>query len=204
MGRAGRRSSRFIVAAGVVLSLVAAACSSDDDASSPTSDAVTTTEAADAGGVDTTEPAPTMTEDRAYYILPPGNYGGLPVNDNSLDQLPLYDGLTPLRGGITDADIDELFLAADFEPVGATTEEPTGRPGTTILYDSFGVPHITGETREDLAFGAGWVTAATARCCSNSAVARHASPWPTYQASMPSHSSRAARRSSRAQQPSSS
>jgi len=112
-----------------------------------------------AGGGDTTEPAPTITEDRAYYILPPGNYGGLPVNDNSLDQLPLYDGLTPLRGDITDADIDELFLAADFEPVGDTTEEPTGRPGTTILYDSFGVPHITGETREDLAFGAGWVTA---------------------------------------------
>ena len=154
-----------MVAVGVVLALVAAACSSDDDASSPTSDAVTTTEspttteAADAGGVDTTEPASTITEDRAYYILPPGNYGGLPVNDNSLDQLPLYDSLTPLRGDITDADIDELFLAADFEPVGATTEEPTGRPGTTILYDSFGVPHITGETREDLAFGAGWVTA---------------------------------------------
>ena len=165
MGRAGRHSSRFLVAAGVVLSLVAAACSSDDETSSPTSDAVTTTEsstiteAADAGGVDTTEPAPTITEDRAYYILPPGNYGGLPVNDNSLDQLPLYDGLTPLRGDITDADIDDHFLAADFEPVGVTTEERTGRPGTTILYDSFGVPHITGQTRDDLAFGAGWVTA---------------------------------------------
>jgi acyl-homoserine lactone acylase PvdQ len=155
--------------AGVTLSLVAASCSSNDDASPtstpPTSDAATTTEspttteAADGGGVDTTEAVPTITDDRAYYILPPGNYGGLPVNDNSLDQLALYDDLTPLRGDVTDADIDELFLAADFEPVGATTEEPTGRPGTTILYDSFGVPHITGETREDLAFGAGWVTA---------------------------------------------
>ena len=28
----------------------------------------------------------------------------------------------------------------------------------TILYDEFGVAHITGETREDMAFGAGWVT----------------------------------------------
>lgn len=98
-------------------------------------------------------------EDRAYYILPPGNYGGTPTTDESLDQLPLYDGLTPLRGDITDADIEEFFLPADFEPVGATTEEPTGRDGTTIIYDDFGVPHITGETREDLAFGAGWVTA---------------------------------------------
>jgi acyl-homoserine lactone acylase PvdQ len=143
-----------------------AACSSDDDASSPTSAPATTTDAAtpttdptDEPATDTTEAAPTITEDRAYYILPPGNYGGLPVNDNSLDQLPLYDGLTPLRADITDADIDELFLTADFEPIGETTDEPTGRDGTTITYDSFGIPHITGETREDVAFGAGWVTA---------------------------------------------
>ncbi len=47
--------------------------------------------------------------DRAYYILPPGNFGGLPTTVNSLDQLPLYDGLTPLRGNVTDADIDRLY-----------------------------------------------------------------------------------------------
>jgi acyl-homoserine lactone acylase PvdQ len=98
-------------------------------------------------------------EDRAYYVLPPGNYGGLPTTDESRDQLPLYDGLTPLRGDVTDADIDAHFLPEDFAPVGATVEEPTGRPGTTILYDEFGVPHISGETREDVAFGTGWVTA---------------------------------------------
>ncbi|GAB5453241.1 MAG: penicillin acylase family protein [Halioglobus sp.] len=97
--------------------------------------------------------------DRAYYILPPGNYGGLPTTENSLDQLPLYDGLTPLRGNVTDADIEALFLPEDFAPVGETREEVTGRPGLTILYDSFGIPHITGETRADVAFGAGWVTA---------------------------------------------
>jgi acyl-homoserine lactone acylase PvdQ len=101
------------------------------------------------------EPAPLV--DRAYYILPPGNYGGLPTNQNSLDQLPLYDGLTPLRGNVTDADIERLFLPNDFQPIGETVEEPTGRQGTTILYDEFGVAHITGETRADLAFGAGWV-----------------------------------------------
>jgi len=95
--------------------------------------------------------------DRAYYILPPGNFGGLPTTVNSLDQLPLYDGLTPLRGNVTDADIDRLYLPEDFKPIGETTEEPTGRTGTTVLYDEFGVAHITGETREDMAFGAGWV-----------------------------------------------
>lgn len=108
---------------------------------------------------DAAEEPPAVTEDRAFYILPPGNYGGLPTNDDSFDQLDLYDGLTPLRGDVTDADIEEFFLPADFRPIGEPVEEPTGRDGTTILYDDFGVPHITGETRDDLAFGAGWVTA---------------------------------------------
>jgi acyl-homoserine lactone acylase PvdQ len=103
-------------------------------------------------------PSGPIAEDRAYYILPPGNYGGLPTTQNSLDQLPLYDALTPLRGDVTDEDIEQLFLPEDFQPVGETFEEPTGRPGTTIIYDEFGIAHITGETREDMAFGSGWVT----------------------------------------------
>ena len=78
---------------------------------------------------------PPVPGDRARYILPPGNYGGLPTTANSLDQLPLYDALTPLRGNVTDADIDQLFLPEDFKPIGATREEPTRRPGTKILYD---------------------------------------------------------------------
>ncbi|MDZ7785341.1 MAG: penicillin acylase family protein [Halioglobus sp.] len=110
-------------------------------------------------GSDSGLPTTAPLEDRAFYILPPGNFGGIPTTENSLDQLPLYDGLTPLRGDVTDEDIEELFLPEDFQPVGETVEEPTGRPGTRILYDEFGVPHITGQTREDLAFGAGWVTA---------------------------------------------
>ncbi|MFK7977226.1 MAG: penicillin acylase family protein [Halioglobus sp.] len=105
------------------------------------------------------EPPAPAPADRAYYVLPPGNYGGLPTTENSLDQLPLYDGLTPLRGNVTDSDIESLFIPENFQPVGETIEEVTGRPGTTIFYDSYGVPHITGETRADLAFGAGWVTA---------------------------------------------
>ena len=85
---------------------------------------------------------PAITEDRSYYILPPGNFGGLPKTDESTDQLALYDGLTPLRDDVTDEDIENLFLPQDFEPIGETTEEPTGRPGTTILYDEFGIrPH---------------------------------------------------------------
>jgi hypothetical protein len=97
--------------------------------------------------------------DVARYILPPGNFGGFPTNANSTDQLALYDGLTPLRGNITDADIDSHFLPEDFQPIGATHEENTGRPGLRLVYDQFGVPHIYGQTRDDVAFGAGWATA---------------------------------------------
>ena len=92
-------------------------------------------------------PAGSPEPDRAFYILPPGNFGGLPTTDESRDQLPLYDALTPLRGDVTDADIEANFLPEDFGPVGATREEPTGRPGTRILYDEFGVAHIYGRTR---------------------------------------------------------
>jgi acyl-homoserine lactone acylase PvdQ len=97
--------------------------------------------------------------DTARYILPPGNYGGLPPTANSLDQLPLYDGLTPLRGNVTTADIERLFLPENFIPIGQTREEQTGRPGLRLIYDQYGIPHVYGDTREDMAFGAGWVTA---------------------------------------------
>lgn len=100
-----------------------------------------------------------VSRDRAYYVLPPGNYGGFPPTAQSLNQLPLYDALTPLRGNVSDADIARDFLPENFAPVGATHVEDTGHPGTTIVYDAYGVPHITGKSRADLAFGAGWVTA---------------------------------------------
>ncbi|MGB2851730.1 MAG: penicillin acylase family protein, partial [Solirubrobacterales bacterium] len=98
-------------------------------------------------------------EDTARYILPPGNYGGFPTTANSTDQLPLYSGLTPLRDNISDADIENFFLPEDFKPIGQSHEEQTGRPGLRLIYDSFGVPHVYGETRADTAFGAGWATA---------------------------------------------
>jgi acyl-homoserine lactone acylase PvdQ len=97
--------------------------------------------------------------DTARYILPPGNFGGLPTTDDSLDQLPLYDALTPLRENVAAGDIERLFLPQDFAPVGPVREEQTGRPGLRLLYDDFGIPHVYGQTRADVAFGAGWTTA---------------------------------------------
>jgi Penicillin amidase len=97
--------------------------------------------------------------DTARYILPPGNFGGVPATNDSLDQLPLYDALTPLRGKVGETDIRRLFLPEDFTPIPPTRVEQTGRPGLRLVYDGFGVPHIYGRTRADVAFGAGWATA---------------------------------------------
>jgi acyl-homoserine lactone acylase PvdQ len=103
--------------------------------------------------------APARAADVARYILPPGNYGGVPFTENSRDQLPLYTGLTPLRDNVTPADIEKFYLPENFQPIPPAREEITGRPGLNLIYDSYGVPHVYGETREDMAFGAGWVTA---------------------------------------------
>jgi acyl-homoserine lactone acylase PvdQ len=102
---------------------------------------------------------PAAAADIARYILPPGNFGGLPFTVNSTDQLPLYAGLTPLRDNVTLADINQFFLPEDFQPIGATTTINTGRPGLQLTYDSYGVPHVYGQTRDDVSFGAGWATA---------------------------------------------
>src|SRR3954451_775998 len=101
--------------------------------------------------------APAGAADRIYNVLPAGEDGGFPTSSHSTDQLPLYDGLTPLAGTVTDADIDRFFKPETLGPIGDTTVEPTGRPGLTILRDSYGVAHITGVTRDDVSYGAGFV-----------------------------------------------
>ena len=106
-----------------------------------------------------TPPSPSSADDFAYNVLPPGQYGGLPTEVHSTDQIPLYDGLTPLRGNVTVADVQRFYKPETFTPTGATTEEPTGRAGLTVQRDAFGVPHIYGQTTDDLWFGAGFVAA---------------------------------------------
>lgn len=102
---------------------------------------------------------PAAAADTARYILPPGNFGGAPFTANSTDQLALYSGLTPLRDNITPADLEHYFLPEDFQPIEPSAEEATGRATVRIVYDAWGIPHVYGETRADVAFGAGWTTA---------------------------------------------
>ena len=115
--------------------------------------------AAVTAGLASSASAGISSQDTARYILPPGNYGGLPFTENSTDQLPLYKGLTPLRDDIDTQDINDYFLPEDFAPIGDVTTEDTGRPGLELIYDAYGIPHVYGDTREDVAFGAGWTTA---------------------------------------------
>ena len=58
--------------------------------------------------------APAGAADRIYNILPAGEDGGLPTSAHSTDQIPLYDGLTPLAGNVTDADIERFFKPAGY------------------------------------------------------------------------------------------
>jgi hypothetical protein len=103
--------------------------------------------------------AQAASSDISRYVLPPGNYGGIPTSPNSLDQLSLYSGLTPLRRNVSMADVQRFYLPMNFSPIGATRIEPVGRSDVTVTYDAYGVPHIDGRTRAGMMFGAGWVMA---------------------------------------------
>jgi acyl-homoserine lactone acylase PvdQ len=96
---------------------------------------------------------------QTYSVLPPGQSGAVPPDRHSLDQLGLYDALTPLFGNVRPRHIERLFRSARFfEPRGGTVERP--RRGLTIRRDrQWGVPHIRGRTRSDVFFGIGWATA---------------------------------------------
>ena len=95
----------------------------------------------------------------ARNVLPPGQSGSLAFPPTATDQLALYDALTPKAGDVTAADVRRLFKSARFGPDGPA--ERTVRPtrGLRIVRDRWGVPHVDGATRDDVMFGAGWVTA---------------------------------------------
>ena len=93
----------------------------------------------------------------AVDVLPPGQGANVP---ELTSQIPLYDGLTPLRDSIAAPDLLKYYKP---EPLGigkskiVRVERP--RTGVTIYRDPFDVPHVYGRTRADTEFGAGWATA---------------------------------------------
>jgi acyl-homoserine lactone acylase PvdQ len=93
----------------------------------------------------------------ALNVLAPGEASD--SGPNSTDQLQLYDGLTPLWNAVSSSNLRRYFkpeiLGIQGKPVRV---EDTGRKGLRIARDKWGVAHITGKTRADVMFGAGWVT----------------------------------------------
>src|SRR3954453_13305661 len=119
-----------------------------------------------AGMLVATGPAGAATQDfagQAFNVLPPGESGAYPPPANSTDQAAMYDGLTPLFGHVTLADIKRHFKPNVFgtKGQGPTRGERTSRGSRIkIVRDRYGVAHITTKTRDDLMYGAGWVSAA--------------------------------------------
>ncbi len=97
----------------------------------------------------------------SWSILAPGETGSLTFDRNTRDQARLYDGLTPLAGDVAAQDLRRYFKPAPLglgSDRGRKREQP--RSGVSIVRDTFGVAHVTGKTEADVAYGAGWVTAA--------------------------------------------
>jgi len=94
-------------------------------------------------------------------VLPPGESGSSSPGPHSVDQLPLYDGLTPRFDQVTDGDLPTYFKPNSFglgSETPASVEQPPARPGLRIDRDSKGVAHVFGTTRGEVMYGAGWVT----------------------------------------------
>ena len=75
------------------------------------------------------------------------------------NQLALYRDLGPLAPGVSASNMGRFFKPAGFGVDPAqVTDTITPRPGVTILIDDLSVPHVYGNTRGDVHFGAGYAS----------------------------------------------
>lgn len=98
----------------------------------------------------------------ALNILPSGQYGAVPPPEGATDQAQMYDALTTQFDDVTDDDLTTYFKSQALgasEDEGPLVEEEDTPDGITIVRDKYNVPHITGETYDDVIKGAGWVSA---------------------------------------------
>jgi len=100
--------------------------------------------------------------DTALNVIPSGQYGSIPPPPAADDQALLYDGLTPLFDGVTDADLTTYFKSEALGSLGTDgpgTVEDVPRPGVTIVRDSYNVPHVTANSHDGGVWAAGWIAA---------------------------------------------
>jgi acyl-homoserine lactone acylase PvdQ len=115
----------------------------------------------DAGGFRNVLPAGEAGTDNAAQLAAFLTAGTVPAHWS--DQLPLYDGLlyASAKPGFGMSQVDRYYKDATFGVKAkdvASTETP--KAGVTIVRDSsYGVPHIYGDTSEDVSWGAGYAGA---------------------------------------------
>ena len=89
--------------------------------------------------------------------------GGSKPPASFVSQNPLYAGVMPVAGSLTNATIHRYYKDTDFGqmPGGiASSVSPPGDPGATIYRDGrFGMAHIYADSRPDLMFAAGYAQA---------------------------------------------
>jgi acyl-homoserine lactone acylase PvdQ len=99
------------------------------------------------------------TASTALNILPSGQFQttGNPVATREAE---MYNALTPLRANVTDGDLTKYFKSEALDPGAIVrTETVPGHPGLEIRRDAYNVPHIYGQTDDDVTFGAGYAIA---------------------------------------------
>ncbi|MFA5890006.1 MAG: penicillin acylase family protein [Actinomycetota bacterium] len=91
----------------------------------------------------------------AGTILPPGaDYA------HAISEVSAYDNLAYEYPQLTEDTLFRYFKNAGFGPEGTIAREYSPRPGVKVLRDErWGVPHVYGDTDEDVWFGAGYVSA---------------------------------------------
>src|SRR4051794_20825967 len=73
------------------------------------------------------------------------------------DQLEMYDALNTIAPySVKDSDLTKYYKDATIDPPVSPASLETPRDGVIIARDDSGVPHITGRSAEDVAFGAGY------------------------------------------------
>jgi acyl-homoserine lactone acylase PvdQ len=109
---------------------------------------------------------------QCYDILPPGENGDETLAQiilfklfgttpsNSSDQLGPYQSLVTASTGLTDAQIDQFYNSSALGvPAGDVQSTESPETGVSIVFDDSGIPHITGVTRAETEFGAGYAGA---------------------------------------------
>jgi acyl-homoserine lactone acylase PvdQ len=97
--------------------------------------------------------------ERALNIIPSGQYQT--PGPNADVQAKMYNDLTPRFDSVNDSDLASFFKSEQLGPATVVSEETIpARPGVVIRRDDFNVPHVFGQTNDDVIFGAGWVAAA--------------------------------------------